>query len=162
MNSLNHPDWLVQLLEMEDRHRAVVELSQLVLRGTPMQRSEVRRGWPFGAEWPYPTPSRLACVIREAHSPRERLVASLILDSLEGVWGTREHQVAQCLSFHSALLAGLVPADVFKEVAPAILPNEAAELDAFLQREPAEQTLAAFGLVATRNAEGETEIDLRL
>ena len=101
-------------------------------------------------------------MIGEAFSARDRIVASLVLDYLEGAMGSKEHQIALSASYRSSQLAGLDPATVFEDVAVS-LPADAAEtLRSFLRRDKTRQNPKVFGLVERTNRDGEVELDLQL
>lgn len=119
------PDWLRGLARQSDRAAAVVELARLFISALVPQREAVAAGWPFGAEWPYPNPARLGCKSGETIPARDRIVASLVLDYLEGVFGSREHLIAVSATYRACELAGLEPATVFEEVAEALDPVSA-------------------------------------
>jgi len=52
---------------------------------------------------------------------RERIVASLVLEYLEGVFGSREHLIALSATYRACELAGLDPATLFEQVAGALM-----------------------------------------
>jgi hypothetical protein len=155
------PDWITELARDADREGAVVRLGTRFLAATDAERAAVYEGWPFGAKWPYPKLLRLACGNGEKFSPRERIVASLVLDSLEGVFGTREHLIALSAKYRSCELAGLSPVAVFESVGAVLLDSHSKALSSFLRRTPDQRATSAFGLVETLNPDGEIEIILR-
>ncbi len=152
------PPWLRDLARDSNRVRAAAALGTAFVNATPDERLLVIAGWDFGVEWPYPDPTRLACRIGEAAPPLERIVSSLVLDSLEHVFGTREHLIALSATYRSCELAGLSPTDVFSSVAAVLPEDHADELRAFLRRTAEDRSLTAFGLVERVNATGEREI----
>lgn len=157
-----HSEWLDKLIASTDREAAFAALGPLFLAATDAERIEVYNGWDFGVHWPYPTPSRLGCSKGERSPPRDRIISSLVLDSLVGAFGTREHLIALSETYRSCELAGLSPAQVFESVA-GVLPIAHAEiLISFLRRTPEQRAPSAFGLVETVNADGEVEIHLRM
>lgn len=153
--------WLQALVEEPQRDLAVGQLGSRFLLATPEERVALRQGWSFDVEWPYPAPARLACRLGEGQPPETRIVASLVLDWLDGVFGTREHLIALCATYRSCELAGLSPTQVFESVASALPAEEGEELRAFLRRSPDERRLTAFGLVERTNSDGEVEVDLQ-
>ena len=90
------------------------------------------------------------------------MIASLVLDYLEGVFGSREHLIALSASYRSCQLAELNPAAVFEDVAIS-LPSEAAKtLRAFLHRPESLRRPEEFGLVEQSNQDGEIELELQM
>jgi len=152
------PAWMPALVMDRNRGRAAAALGPSFLRATGEERSAVAAGWSFGATWPYPDPARLACRTGETTSPLERIVSSLVLDSLENIFGTREHLIALSATYRSCELAGLSPSDVFSSVAAVLPASHADALRAFLRRQPEDRSLGAFGLVERTNEDGEYEI----
>lgn len=155
---MNQLEWLKKLIKSKDRVSASVALGRGFLRASPEERLFISSGWNFNAEWPYPDPARLACTIGEASSPQERIACSFVLDSLEKVFGTREHLIALSASYRSCELAKLSGSDVFRDVASALPEREADVLVRFLKRTREDRSLEAFGLFERVNADGETEI----
>lgn len=156
------PDWFGRLQCAPDRYASTIELGKRFIAATVAERRALADKWPLGAKWPYPNPARLGCQIGEVFSSRDRIVASLVLDYLEGITGFREHLIALSASYRSCELAGLDAELIFEEVAAA-LPAAAAEvLEAFLQREKSERDPKAFCLFERTNQDGEVELDLRL
>jgi hypothetical protein len=159
----NVPIWLVRLCSEPDRKAATIEVGRrFVGAATVTDRLALADGWPFGADWPYPNPSRLGCQIGELFSSRDRIVASLVLDHLEGVAGSREHLIALSASYRCCELAGLDAKAVFDEVAAALPAAAAESMRAFLRRGESEREPRAFGLVERTNRDGEVELDLQL
>jgi hypothetical protein len=152
------PDWLQQLVNRPDRAAAVIELARLFLAAAATQRELVRAGWPFGAAWPYPDPARLGCDRGETAPARERIVASLALEYLEGVFGSREHLIVLSATYRACELAGLDPTTVFEQVAGALDASGACWLRSFLSRSKSDREPSAFGLVERSNEDGEVEI----
>lgn len=150
--------WLRGLINEPNRNAAAAALGATFLDATPEARDIVINGWDFGVEWPYPAPERLACVNGEDASPRQRIVSTLVLDSLEGVFGSREHLVALSATYRSCELAGLSPVDVFEAVAKALPAKHAEMLRNFLHRRPEDRALGVFGLTERVNADGEVEV----
>jgi hypothetical protein len=155
------PDWFRSLAEKSDRGAAAVDLGEAFMVADLKDREGIRAGWNFGVEWPYPAPERLACTVGEVYSPRARIVASLILDSLEGVSGTREHLIALCATFRACELAQLSAVDVFEAVAVILTPPDADALRSFVRRSPDERQPSAFGIKERTNADGETELHIQ-
>jgi hypothetical protein len=150
--------WMQNLIEEANRDSAAAALGSVFLTATGSDRAAVFNGWDFAVEWPYPTPARLACTNGEHTSPRERIISSLVLDSLERVVGTREHLIALSATYRSCELAGLSPSEIFESVA-AVLPSRDAQiLRAFLGRRAEDRALSAFGLAERVNADGEVEV----
>ena len=150
--------WLRELLDEKDREFAVATLGKAFLRASPSERQMVAEGWDFGNDWPYPSPERLACVRGERFSPRDRIVASLVLDFLEGACGPREHLIALSATSRSCELAALSPEAVFETVAAALPVDEAEDLRAFCRRPVEDRHPRAFDLHESRNLDGEVEI----
>jgi len=150
--------WIKPLLDMVDRTAASVGFGTAFIKASEEDRSRIRRGWNFGAEWKYPTPSRLACVKGEVGSPHERIVASLVLDGLESSEDVRDQTISYCVAWHSCLLAGLSPQAIFFSVATAMLEPIAGQLKEFAARTAADQAMEAFGLVKRSTVDGEVEI----
>lgn len=155
------PTWLGALCTHPDRAAAVVELGRRFGTATESERRLVRDGWPFSAKWPYPDPSRLGCQKGEPFSSRDRIVASLVLDHLEGLFGSREHLIAMSATCRSCELAGLDPATVMEEVASALPPEPAEYVRAFLRRPESGRRAECFGLVESLDADGEIELHAR-
>ncbi len=150
--------WLQKLIVEEDRESATNALGSLFLSATDDERETVFCGWDFDVEWPYPTGARLACTKGERYSPGERIVSSLVLEWLEGLFGTREHLIDLCATYRQCELAGISPSEVFESVAVALPPAEADELRAFLRRSAEDRALTDFWLVERVNEDGEVEI----
>jgi hypothetical protein len=154
------PEWLDQLIADPDREAATISLGARFLRATAAERAALHDGWSSDAQWPYPAPSRLACTTNERFPPRDRIVSSIVLESLESVFGTREHLISLCATYRSGELAGISPAELFEAVG-ALLPDaHAQQLSAFLLRSPEQRATSAFGLVEKANADGEVEVHL--
>lgn len=147
-------------LQDPDRAAASVKLGAAFVDGTPDERFSVFEQWPFGVEWAYPTLSRLACVRGEKYPPGDRIIASLVLDALEGVLETRENLVALSATYRSCELASVSPAELFGLVADALPFELGQSLRDFLLRRPEERALAEFLLVERANEDGEIEIVL--
>src|SRR5688572_21794867 len=77
------PYWMTELISMPDRLAATVKLGEAFLKASPAERTAVAAGWNFNVQWDAPSPWRLACRAGEVGSPRERIVAALVLTSLE-------------------------------------------------------------------------------
>lgn len=152
------PEWLGPLVNQSNRATAAVALARLFISALASHRESILAGWPFGAEWPYPDPARLGCSRGEKVPARDRIVASLVLDYLEEVFGSREHLIALSATYRACEVAGLDPARVFEEVAGALDADGANWLRSFLRRGQSERELGAFGLVERRNEDGEVEI----
>lgn len=154
------PDWFRSLVTQPDRSAAAIDLARGFICAVVAERETILAGWPFSVEWPYPDPARLGCSHGEAASPRDRIMACLVLEYLEGMFGSREHLIALSATYRSCELANLDPAAVFEEAA-AVLDNPAAAwLRSFLKRSKSDRELRAFGLVERRNQDGEVEIHL--
>ena len=156
------PDWLRDLAADPDRQGAAVRLGAEFLAAPAAERAVVAAGWDFGVPWPYPRASRLACVTGERFSPRERIVSSLVLDSLYGEFGKREHLISLSHTLRSCELVGLSPAEVLHSVGEALPDAHAALLLSFLGRPPEQRAAAIFGLVEIPNDDGEIEIEVCL
>lgn len=156
------PHWLEPIVSRSDRAAAVNELACLFISTAVAKRQAIAAGWPFGAEWPYPAPARLGCESGETVPAKERIVSSLVLDYLAGLFGSREHLIALSATCRSCELAGLAPAAVFEEVASALEPEAASWLRSFLKRDESERAPRAFGLIERTNEDGEVEIHLDL
>jgi len=152
------PAWLKTLMEMPDRTAASVELGVTFLAASREDRERIRQGWNFGTEWEYPTPWRLACINGEPGSPYQRIIASLVLDGLESHEEVRDRIVSYSVAWHSCLLAGLDARATFSAVAEVLPIAAATQLLAFANREPADQSMEAFGLVKRPTLDGEVEI----
>ncbi len=156
------PSWFGPLVTLSDRNVATIEFARHFVAAAETQRQAIADRWPFEAEWPYPNPARLGCQIGESFSARDRIVASLVLDYLEGIVGSREHVIALSASYRSCQLAGLDPRTVFEAVAVALPSDAAGSLHSFLRRDESKRDPAAFGLVERTNRDGEMELELRL
>jgi hypothetical protein len=155
-----NPEWLESLLIMPDRTSASVAFSRAYVGASLEQKLALRAGWPFGRQWEYPTPSRLACAEGEDTSSYERIVTVLVLLSLETTEDVREHLVAYAVVWHSCLAAGLDPHTTFVAISHSLLDPTASQLRAFAERAPADQSMEAFGLTSRRTARGEIEINV--
>ena len=152
------PQWIDSLVTEPDRELAVVELGAAFLNASAEERQILLAGWNFGVHWPYPNGERLSCQRRERTTPRERIVASLVLDALEGAWKNwPEFVVGLAHSYRSAELAGLDPRQLFTTVAAQMPEPMADELQKFLARPAADRAPAAFNIKERSNAEGEVE-----
>jgi hypothetical protein len=156
------PSWFGRLQCTPDRDASTVELGWRFVAGTVAERRALADKWPLGAKWPYPNPARLGCQIGEVFSSRDRVVATLVLEHLEGLIGSREHLIALSASYRSCELAGLDPRLIFEEVAAALPASAAKVLQAFLQRDESGREPKAFCLFERTNQDGEVELDLRL
>ncbi len=152
------PSWMAALLAMQDRESASIALGGAFLAAPPAERTAVRAGWPFGAEWPWPSQWRLACTRGERGTPHERIVASLVLMVLEAPLDEREGVLMLAVVYHGSLLAGLDPDAIFSMVAAAAPAPAAAALKAFVARSAPDKAMAAFALEVRTNADGEQEL----
>ncbi len=152
------PSWLEPLTIEANRDAAVITLAESFMRASDEDRKTAAAGWDYGAEWPYPATSRLSCHTGERSSPRERILASLVLDVLGRVLGSRESIIGLAMVFRSCELAGLDPFDVFASVAAASPPDQAEALATFAAREPEDRAMSEFFVKEVTNADGETEL----
>jgi hypothetical protein len=156
------PSWIEPLISMKDRQAAVVALGRAYLAASDIERQAVIAGWDFGVGWDYPTPTRLACRVNETSSPRDRIIASLVLDSLQTDMSSREAIVALCHTYHSCRLAGLDADAIFFEVAKALPADAARALVSFANRREENKALEKFAGFRVRTADGETEVHIDL
>ena len=156
------PGWFGRLQCAPDRDASTIELGWRFIAATMAERRALADKWPFGAKWPYPNPARLGCQIGEVFSSRDRIVASLVLEYLDGIIGSREHLIALGASYRSCELAGLDARLIFEEVAAALPAPAAKAIQAFLQRDESGRDTKAFCLSERTNQDGEVELDLRL
>ncbi len=150
--------WFMSLIAEQNRLCASIELAERWGSASQVERDVIVAGWSWGVAWAYPPVGRLACTVGETGSPLQRIRAALLLNWIESHEEPREQTVFLCEAYNSCLFADLDPDQVFKEVA-SILPPDAGEfLLRFSRRSADDKALAAFGLVARRNSNGETEI----
>ena len=152
-----NPSWMAALLTMQDRESASIALGGAFLAAPLAERAAVQAVWPFGVEWIWPSQWRLACTKGERGTPRERIVASLVLMVLEAPLDEREGVLMLAVVYHGSLLAGLDPDAIFSMVAAAA-PTAAAALNGFAARSAPDKAMAAFGLDVRTNADGEQEL----
>ena len=148
------------LTKLEDRENAFFLLTALYANATETERSRIRNGWDFSAEWLFPNPFRLACRQHEKHSCKEKIRASLLYDSIEDLRGEclREKLIGLAVIYHSCIAAGLDPQDEFEYAASLSTQKTADFFRDFISRKEEDKSIQAFALTVCKNTEGETEI----
>lgn len=152
------PLWIDELLEIQDRTMASIKLSKAFMKASDNERKIVAIEWNYNREWLYPAFERLSCRKGEKTEPKDRIITSLILDSLEKIIGTREHLIALSATYRACELVSLSPDDVFISVAKILPENDGDILKAFIKRPPEDRNISAFGLVEKETKDGEIEI----
>lgn len=156
-----NPNSIVQLVSMEDRLAASVKLGSVWISSTDEERAKIIQGWPHDVEWPYPSPWRLACTREETGQPRDRIVASLVLNGIESTEEARDQAFFHCVAYHGCLLSSLDPNELFTSVARTLPRSPADALHCFLKRSPEDQALDAFLLEKHVDRLGETELRMK-
>jgi hypothetical protein len=156
------PSWIEPLISMKDRQAAAVALGRAYLAASDIERQAVIAGWDFGVGWDYPAPTRLACRANETSSPRDRIIACLVLNSLVMDMSSRDAIVALCQVYHSCRLAGLDADAIFFEVAKAVPAEAARALVSFAKRREENKVLEKFLGFLVPTVDGETEVHLDL
>lgn len=154
LNSAN----LSALAAMADRMGASLKFGAAWIASSSEQRAEVISKWPHGAEWEYPSPWRLACRMGEQGEPRERIIAALVLSAVESKEDPRDDIIAHCVVYHSCLIAGLDPDEIFSLVASTLPLSTATRLRVFLRRSAEDRALSSFFLEQRVDQNGEVEL----
>ena len=153
-----NPSWIAALIAMPDREEASIAFGNAFIAAPAAERAAVHAAWPFGVEWTWPSPWRLACTRGERGTPHERILASLVLIALDSREDYRENILMHATVYNSCRLAGLDADAIFSMVA-AVLPGPAAaSLEEFVAREPQDKAMGAFALETRLSVDGEVEI----
>jgi hypothetical protein len=159
---MNYHEELEEILKLIDRQDAYERLVAIFLQGPEEVRDLIRTKWDFGFKWVYPNMQRLACQKNERYSCDERLLAILVYDAIENMkmkiedW--RDKLVAWAVVYHSCLVAGIVPEELFRRAASVSSPSMAQMMRDFINRPEEAKSMKAFDLVSRTNSDGETEI----
>lgn len=147
-----------KIVHMDDRDAAFMRLAKLYLSADENTRSEIRMSWDYGVKWVFQNPFRNACSIGEKYTPKDKILASLVYDSIENSNTEREHIVGNAIDYHSCLFANLDPNELFRLVAAASTPMVAERLISFIERPDKLKSLTAFCLTPQKDNNGEWEI----
>lgn len=128
----------------------------------PNEQTEVRQSWNGELDWALPNPWRLACADESPGSVLDRIWTDLLFQALgyESVAAvdTRDAILGFSIVHNSCRVAGLDPGPVFEEVARAVGGAAARALRGFANRDPADQSMKAFGLSVVEAPGGGCEI----
>lgn len=148
------------IIECSDREDAYFKLAATYLNSPGELRKQIRTNWDYGVKWIYPNQRRLACSKNEKRSRQERILASLVYDSIEDLrdGDLRDRLVGISVIYHSCIEAGLNPEEEFEKVASISSEKTAIFLRNFIHRKPEDKSKEAFMLKTAKNSDGETEI----
>ncbi|MCX8511137.1 MAG: hypothetical protein ORN83_05205 [Chthoniobacteraceae bacterium] len=148
------------LRSLTDRREAYQRLAALYIKGPRELRELVREKWDFELEWTYPDPKRLACRKNERYSCEERIMSTLVYDSIEDFKREeiREKLIVWAVVYHSCREIGMDPCEAFIQVAEISSPRTAQALLDFIKRLEVDKSMEAFGLSRKLNSDGESEI----
>lgn len=155
------PAWLESLIKMQDRSLASIKLAETFMKASSQERAVIIAGWDFNVEWQYPSPCRLACMQGELATPKERIIASLILFALDSYYEYYDQILFLSIVHHSCYIAGLDPHEIFAEVATALKIPAASIMLAFDARDESQKSMQEFMLVPIQSIAGETEIHIK-
>jgi len=151
------PHAILDIVQNEqDPLRAFLRLAGIYRAATPGQRAAIGAGWPFGRDWSVPGLD---------YSDMDRVIfAPLVGEDADGLDAQariktrltchvityekdsfREMLTDFCLCYHSGLRAGIDVVSLFGEAAKISSDEVADLLRGFLQREPENKSLWAFG-----------------
>ena len=149
-----------EIIGLSDREEAYYKLVDLYIKCSPQEREQIRKDWDYGVKWIYPNPRRLACSKNEKRSCRERILASLLYDSIQNLrYGDiRESLIGLAMLYHSCIIAKLNPREEFEYVASISSPQVEEFFLGFINRKPNEKSMKAFCLATKINSDGETEL----
>ena len=153
---------LEKILEEADPKEAFYKLCDLYVSADGEQREDIRRQWPFDRPWKLPDQSRLACVDDGDRSCGERIRVSLIYDSIEDFrvdW--RDNLVGICRVYHSAILAGIDPDKLFREVAALSSERGARMIINFIERDEKDKSLQAFRYIESPTPDGVSIVSVK-
>jgi hypothetical protein len=150
-----------EIITDPDRAEAYYRLASLYMQGPDEIREQIRQGWDFGLDWIYPNPTKLACSKNESHSCYEKILASLVYNSINDlrVRDLRDELIDIAITYHSCLAAGFDPREIFEKVASVSSLKTAQFLRDFINREPEDKSLEAFMLTKQKNVDGEFEVN---
>ena len=153
------PDWYRLLLAKRDRPETFIDFSERFLSAPRVEREQIASSWDPDLEWALPNPRRLACSGEGPGSAQQRIRADALFQALGfGVEGVRESLVGLAVVYHSARLAGMNSAELFREVAHAVGGKGAEALLAFASRDPEDRSMDAFALTAVETPGGGYEL----
>jgi len=155
MNQDMFEDQLRKIFEEADPKEAFYKLYDLYVSADGEQREDIRKQWPFNRRWKLPDQTQLACVASGERSCEERIRASLAYDSIENFqedW--RENLTSMCRIYHSAILAGMDPDGLFREIAALSSARGASMIIGFLERNEKDRSLEAHGYIEFPSPEG--------
>lgn len=152
-----------EIVAMKDRRRAFMELADWFRNCSEADRAAIVAGWPFGAEWQFPSPWKLAWPDGSGDSSEERILALLTYYCIEGVGPDRRDSVfAFAVIYHAAIVAGLNPQMLFEE-AKAVADSEVKlAIDAFIRMSAEEKSMDAFMLKVVRGPDGEPQFGIAM
>jgi hypothetical protein len=157
---MNYHEELEEILKLIDRQDAYERLVAIFLQGPEEVRDLIRTKWDFGLKWNLPNIQRLAYQKNERYSCGERVLAILVYSAIANPKKVdfRDKLVAWAVVYHSCLVAGIVPEELFRRAASVSSPSMAQMMRDFINRPEEAKSMKAFDLVSRTNSDGETEI----
>jgi hypothetical protein len=153
------PHWFDVELARRQHPDAAIAFTGKFLAAPAAERSEVEASWDGKLEWALPKFWRLACKDEAPGSPLERIRATLLFEALSNSQeDPRDLIVVLAVIHNSCKLAGIDPAQVFEEVTSAVDGSAAGALRQFARRDPENQSMEAFLLIAVPNPGGGYEL----
>jgi hypothetical protein len=152
-----------ELIALKDRRRAFMELAGWFWTCGVSDRAAIVSGWPFGSEWEYPSPWKLAWPDGSGDSSEDRMMALLAYYCIAGTGpDSRDVVVAFAIIHNAAILAGLDPQVLFARARAIAEPNVAKVIDSFMQMPADEKSMDAFMLKVVRDADGQPTLTISL
>ena len=154
---------VAELIAMKDRRRAFMELASWFQRCNETDRMEIVAGWPFGVEWQYPSPWKLAWPDGTNESSEERIMALLTYYCIEGVGpDNRDAVFAFAIIHNAAILAGLDPDALFAKARALAHSKVAIAIDSFVRMPAEEKGMGAFMLKVVRGPDGQPQLSVSM
>ncbi len=149
---MNHHTF-TSLLSLDNRLEATIELGKLLMASGRELWCQLRENWDKEVQWSYPKDSHLACENYELGTPKDRIIAMLLLNSIESHEDWRDQLSVYCVAYHSCIFAGIDPDRLFEEVAEIIGDETSSWLIDFKNREPQDKSLDGFLFVAQKESD---------
>lgn len=146
-----HRDIVQPILDNPDRTKAYLDLAEVYMASDPSFRMTVSKYWDFGTEWKFDKTMPIL----------KRTQASLIFYSIAVKQSVdlRDDLMGIATDYHRCVANGLDADQVFRSVAEVSLPFVAGILIDFIEREPEDRNLKAFGLKTVPLPDGSFEIE---
>jgi hypothetical protein len=155
--------YIAELLAMKDRRRAFMELAKWFQTCSANDRAAIVAGWPFDAEWEYPSPWKLAWPDESGDSPAERMLALLTYYCIEGAGpDSRDVVIAFAIIHNAAILAGLDQQALFARAREMADPNLARGIDSFMQMPAEDKSMDAFMLKVVTDPDGQPTLSISM